>query len=402
MMADTQEQTNVIKRAFRLLVLSDVPVILWGPPGVGKSTAVRDLATELRWPLYEIIPAIREPADFGGYPVPDGEIVRLRPVGGWHDFARAVVAAGNGLLLLDEIPAATVSIQNALLRVVLDRVVGEFVLPPGVHVVCAGNPPDQSAGGWDLSAAFANRLAHLVWPTPTVAQWVAWLMRQPLPKDERLADAMTYARHLVSAFLAAQPGLLLGLPPGDAERSLAWASPRSWASCTKVLGYVVAAGTKQTAFIEMGAAVAAATVGPAAAASFVDVLRGMELIDPEELLANPALWDERVACGKGDGKQMVRAWSALVAVAAAVLSNQRVRGRVTKARWDAAWEVHRRARLSTIDGGYLAGAAVAALGIPLSVAALPPMEGHPAGPAYGLPPNDEEAAATELRTRAMT
>jgi len=400
-MSNTHEQ-DIVRRAFRTFVLSDTSVILWGPPGVGKSTEVRTLADELKWPLYEIIPATRDPADFGGYPVPVDEAVRLRPVGNWVDFAERVKAAGNGILFIDEAGQATQAVQNALQRVLLDKVVGEFPLPPGVHVVCAANPPDQSAGGWDLTAAFANRLAHLYWPEPTVEQWTAWLMRQPLPKDEHLADAMTYARHLVSAFLAAQPRLLLGLPPGDAERSLAWASPRSWASCTKVLGYVVAAGTKQTAFVEMGAAVAAATVGPAAAASFVDVLRGMELIDPEELLANPALWDERVACGKGDGKQMVRAWSALVAVAAAVLSNKRVRGRVTKARWDAAWEVHRRARLSTIDGGYLAGAAVAALGIPLSVAALPPMEGHPAGPAYGLPPNDEETAATELRTRAMT
>jgi hypothetical protein len=400
-MLDTREK-DTIKQALRLLVKANATVILWGPPGIGKSTEVRELAAELKWPLYEIIPATREPADFGGYPVPENGVVRLRPVGNWVDFAAQVEATGSGILFIDEAGQATLSVQNALQRVLLDKVVGEFPLPSGVRVVCAANPVDQSSGGWDLSSAFANRLAHLDCPAPTVEQWTAWLMRQPLPKDESLADAMLYARHLVTSFLAAQPGLLLSLPPGDAERSRAWASPRSWAVFAHVLGHVVAEKHMgRTAFVELSATLAAATVGPAAAACFIDVLRGMELIDPEELLANPVLWDERIACGEDDGQQMTRAWSALVAVSATVLSNQRVNGRITKARWDAAWEVHRRARLSTIDGGYAAGAAAAALAIPLGVAALPPMDGRPAGPAYGLPPNDEERIATALRRRAM-
>ena len=53
--------------------------------------------------------------------------------------------------------------QAALLRVVLERVVGDLELPADVAVVAAANPPEQAADGWDLSAPLANRFCHLEW-----------------------------------------------------------------------------------------------------------------------------------------------------------------------------------------------------------------------------------------------
>jgi hypothetical protein len=54
-------------------------------------------------------------------------------------------------------------VQAALLRVVLERTVGDLSLPADVAVVAAANPPEQAADGWDLSAPLANRLCHLRW-----------------------------------------------------------------------------------------------------------------------------------------------------------------------------------------------------------------------------------------------
>jgi len=42
-------------------------------------------------------------------------------------------------------------VQAALLRVVLERAVGDLTLPDEVAVVAAANPPEQAADGWDLS-----------------------------------------------------------------------------------------------------------------------------------------------------------------------------------------------------------------------------------------------------------
>jgi len=50
---------------------------------------------------------------------------------------------------------------------VLERVVGDVTLPEDVSVIAAANPPEQAAGGWDLSAPLANRFCHLEWPVDT-------------------------------------------------------------------------------------------------------------------------------------------------------------------------------------------------------------------------------------------
>lgn len=57
----------------------------------------------------------------------------------------------------DEISTAPPAVQAALLRVVLERVVGDLELPDGVAVIAAANPPEQAAGGWDLSATISRR-----------------------------------------------------------------------------------------------------------------------------------------------------------------------------------------------------------------------------------------------------
>src|SRR5205823_11964182 len=70
------------------------------------------------------------------------------------------------LSLHDALPISTAppAVQAAMLRIVLERVVGDLELPPGVRVVAAANPPEQAADGWDLAPPLANRLVHLDWP----------------------------------------------------------------------------------------------------------------------------------------------------------------------------------------------------------------------------------------------
>ena len=56
-----------------------VPVLLWGAPGTGKTSAVRALADAAGWPCETVIASIREPSDFAGLPcVRRRRAVRLR------------------------------------------------------------------------------------------------------------------------------------------------------------------------------------------------------------------------------------------------------------------------------------------------------------------------------------
>src|SRR6202453_2516197 len=143
------DDQSAVVEALALAVAARVPVLLWGAPGTGKTSVVHALATALGLPAETVIASIREPSDFAGLPVvsrDDGVAhVDFAPPG----WARRLPAAGHGILFFDEISTAPPAVQAALLRVVLERTVGDLVLPAGVSVVAAANPPEQAASGWD-------------------------------------------------------------------------------------------------------------------------------------------------------------------------------------------------------------------------------------------------------------
>ena len=152
---------NPAVEALGVAVAARVPVLLWGAPGTGKTSAIRAMAQTMGLPCETVIASIREPSDFAGLPIVVGDGVRFAPPA----WARRLAEAGHGLLFLDELSTAPPAVQAALLRVVLERVVGDLTLPDAVAVVAAANPPEQAADGWDLSAPLANRLCHLAWRT---------------------------------------------------------------------------------------------------------------------------------------------------------------------------------------------------------------------------------------------
>src|SRR6202161_1878549 len=205
----TERQAAAVE-ALGVAVAARVPVLLWGAPGTGKTSVIRAMADALGWPCETVIASIREPSDFAGLPVVVGEDVRFAPPA----WARRLAEAGRGLLFLDELSTAPPAVQAALLRVVLERVVGDLDLPAEVAVVAAANPPEQAADGWDLSAPLANRLCHLTWEI------------NPRLVADGLAGGWAPPRipELTGDWVAAEimaRGLVAGVPRGPAAVGLA-------------------------------------------------------------------------------------------------------------------------------------------------------------------------------------
>lgn len=300
-------------------IASGVPVLIWGPPGVGKTAAILALGRRLGLPVEVVIASIREPADFAGLPVVhDGE-VRFAPPA----WARRLAAAGKGILFLDEISTAPPAVQAALLRVVLDRVVGDLPLPPAVAVVAAANPPDMTAGGWDLAPPLANRFVHLQWRVDA-GEWAEefphyWGDPPAVPGLDPAVWAR--ARALVAGFIRSRPHLLLQLPTSMEAQGRAWPSPRSWDNASRV----VAAALQDGGTAEDAASLVAGAVGEGPGLEFGAWVRELDLPDPEVLLADPASFK---LPRRGD-----QAYAVLAAVAAAAVS------RLDRERWLAAWRV---------------------------------------------------------------
>lgn len=323
--------TSTAAAALGVAVAAGTPVLLWGAPGTGKSSAVKALADAQGWPCEIVIASIREPSDFAGLPVVLNGGVHFAP----PTWASNLAAAKRGLLFLDEISTAPPAVQAALLRVVLERVVGDLRLPDEVSVVAAANPPDQAADGWDLSAPLANRFCHLHWAVEATAVAEGLAAGFPTPVVPSLpAEWLGHdrrARAEMAAFLAIRPGLVSVPPTERASAGRAWPSPRSWEMAARLL----AAARSSDAGPPVRAALVNGCVGEGPGIEFLSWLEELDLPDPELVLADPDGFD---LPERGD-----RAYAVLTSVAAAVAADP------TADRWAAGWRVMGRAARSAPD-----------------------------------------------------
>ncbi|WP_328559255.1 MoxR family ATPase [Streptomyces coelicoflavus] len=326
----TEPRPDTQLEALTLAVAADLPVLLWGEPGIGKTAALTQLATALDLPLTTVIASVHEPSDFSGLPVvgddPAEQGVPMAP----PDWAVRLVRAGRGLLFLDELSTAPPAVQAALLRLVLERRIGALRLPPGVRIVAAANPRSSAADGWELSPPLANRFVHLQWThdQDVVVRGLGGTWpRATLPSLDPagLGEAVRYARRAVCEFLTARPGLVHRLPGGETRRGGAWPSPRSWEMSLCLIAFATAAGSSR----EVLSLLVRGAVGDGPGLELMAGLDRMDLPDPETLLADPA---GAVLPERGDLRQAV-----LDGVVAAV------RKRPDKSRWDAAWALLARA-----------------------------------------------------------
>jgi MoxR-like ATPase len=351
----------VVLEALGIAVSAGVPVLLWGSPGTGKTSAVVAMGESLGLPVETVIGSIREPSDFAGLPVVVDGSVRLSP----PVWATRLCEAGEGLLFLDELTTAPPAVQAAMLRVVLERVVGELRLPDAVRVVAAANPPEEAADGWELAAPLANRLVHLDWPVDgrQIARGIAVGFPAPLLNGLRRAPSAGQtmaARAAVGAFLEVRPPLALRVPGSAADAARGWPSPRSWDAVARLLAACAAADASDDA----RAALVVGAVGDGAALEFLSWLEHLDLPDPEAVLDDP---ESFVLPERSD-----RAFAVLTAVASVAVADGGLE------RWEQAWRVVARAAdgapdVATLVARTLASHRPAGAVVPEALLALAPV-----------------------------
>jgi hypothetical protein len=185
------------------------PVMLWGPPGVGKSQIVAQIAECHRVPVIDIRLSQMEPSDLRGIPFRAGDRVEWAIPAILPDAERHGAA---GILFLDEITSAPPAVSAAAYQLILDRRLGEYRVPDHWAIFAAGNRQGDRGVTYSMPAPLANRFSHFEVDTH-LDDWVAWAYTQGI--DER-----------VIAFLRFRPELLFDFDP--AHNPVAFPSPRSW------------------------------------------------------------------------------------------------------------------------------------------------------------------------------
>ncbi len=202
-------------------------IMLWGPPGVGKSQGVRQIGTRIegetgkKVKVTDVRLLLFNPVDLRGIPTANADktlAVWLKPQIFKMDESNDVV----NILLLDEISAAPQSVQAAAYQITLDRTIGEHKLPENCIVIAAGNRITDRSVTFNMPKALANRLCHLE-IQPDIGSWLKWAAEANINNN-------------VLSFLKDKPQFLMGF---DAlNDGLAFPTPRSWQMVSNLLSYI--------------------------------------------------------------------------------------------------------------------------------------------------------------------
>ncbi len=185
------------------------PVMLWGPPGVGKSQIVAQVAKKNNVEVIDIRLSQMEPSDLRGIPFRENDTVEWAVPAMLPDVARH---GDSGILFLDEITSAAPSVSAAAYQLILDRRLGQYRVPKAWAIFAAGNRQGDRGVTYTMPAPLANRFSHFEVDI-NLDDWVAWAYVNHI--DER-----------VIAFLRFRPDLLFDFDP--AHNPVAFPSPRSW------------------------------------------------------------------------------------------------------------------------------------------------------------------------------
>lgn len=222
-----------IKEAIRLCGAARITPFIWGFHGLGKSSVVKQIASENGWGCVDLRCSQIEASDIRGLPdkskgrtiylppadMPVGdlsgddltlELVRpfledlaearinyteLKP----QEQLEAILTLAStdmdvdrryrshlkamqprfqrGIMFLDEINRAADDVLQAAFQFVQDREIGQYVLPPGWMLVAAGNYTEGYQTGGFLDGAFLDRFCHIDFPRgdTSLDDWVSYM-----------------------------------------------------------------------------------------------------------------------------------------------------------------------------------------------------------------------------------
>lgn len=191
-------------------------LLLLGPPGIGKSVLVREIAEETARESGRILVEYKrqhltgidledvfahpdryfvyvdlrlteaEPVDLMGRPVT--ATVRGRKQIVYHPPQWAVLLSElPGILFLDELTnIQRPDVLAAAYKLIQDRAAGFSGFCPGVQVIAAGNRPEDSSIANLLPAPLLNRVYRVEVEPPRVEEWVRWMTTHHDRCDEKV------------------------------------------------------------------------------------------------------------------------------------------------------------------------------------------------------------------------
>jgi hypothetical protein len=199
-----------IAKVAKELIIKKLPIFIWGAPGIGKSSIVKEIARANKMEFIDLRLSLLDPTDLKGIPFFDPESregVWAKPT-----FLPNSDDQRSGILFLDEINTAPPAVQASAYQLILDRRVGEYELPSGWSIVAAGNRESDRGVVYKMPPPLANRFVHFEMEVD-FEDWKQWAYGRGIDSS-------------IIAFLTYDKSMLFRFDPTNNQKS--FATPRSW------------------------------------------------------------------------------------------------------------------------------------------------------------------------------
>jgi len=208
------------KTAIMNAMTHQLPIFLWGPPGIGKSDIVHQIGERLNAHVIDVRLSLWEPTDIKGIPYFDSNANKMvwAPPSELPDDEMAA-QHDRIVLFLDEMNSAAPAVQAAAYQLILNRRVGTYHLPDNVYIVAAGNREGDRGVTYRMPAPLANRFVHLEMAV-SFDDWFEWAVDNNIHND-------------VVGYLTFSKDSLYDFDPKQSTRS--FATPRSWSFVSRML-----------------------------------------------------------------------------------------------------------------------------------------------------------------------
>lgn len=239
--------------------------LILGKPGGGKSALAVDVVRSLGGNDSNTViftPSLRDPVDVLGTPRNNGSVTEWVPPTEFYKL-RDDGTDEPKYLIIEELTDASMSMMNAMCRIVLDRCAGDLRLSKNLYIIGTGNRTEDKSGANRLSTKLGNRL-NVQEFDENLDAWVQWALDAGI--DPVLIQFIRFKPNLLSDF---DPNRPFGINP----------TPRQW----EAVSYAAPMPTTGQYFTNIRG-----LVGDGAAAEYAAFRKIYEsLISFDEVLMNP-------------------------------------------------------------------------------------------------------------------
>lgn len=251
-------------QVIRHMLGRQVSLFIWGPPGISKSSIIKQLAAEMGMEFIDIRLSQMDPTDLRGIPYPTTDENGEQGMRWSAPLILPRDPKARAIILLDEFNSAPPSVQAGAYQLVLDRKLGEYEVPEGCMIIAAGNRETDKGITFRMPSPIANRFVHIEMQHD-FEDWQRWALNASV--DPTVVGYLTTFKDELFQFDAA-------------SASRGFATPRSWEFVSRIVNDADAVPESVLMALVAGA------VGDGLAVKFMEYRKNAaDLPDPSQVLA---------------------------------------------------------------------------------------------------------------------